>query len=103
MALKCETEVGVKGSRSHFCLEGQGRLHGSRASEPALLRVLMKGKKEARTRQAKEMAQPKGWRLEQMKAFQECLLFPVINHLSPKNDIDSIACQALSWVLMMQQ
>lgn len=30
----------------------------------------------------KEVAQPKGWRLEIMKALRKCLLFPVINHLS---------------------
>lgn len=63
--------------------------------------LAMEGKREARACQAKEIAQHKGWKLKIMKAFQK-MLFPVSNHLCPNNDLDSIVCPALYWLLMQQ-
>lgn len=51
----------------------------------------------------KEVAQPKGWRLEIMKALQEMFIISCNQSFITNNDLESLVCQALSWVLMMQQ
>ena len=49
----------------------------------------------------KEVAQPKGWRLEMMKAFQEMCIISCNQSFITNNNLESHVCQALFWVLMM--
>lgn len=52
--------------------------------------LVMEGKKEASTGQAKETAPSKVWSLETTRPFRKHCLFPVINYPSPNNDLQSI-------------